>query len=86
MKKGVTLMPSLAEKTNGAAHALPEEWELPKPKKKKWRPECPRCESDNVHRSRRRWWERLVGKWIYPYQCMYRCHKCMFRFWGSLSK
>ncbi len=36
---------------------------------------CPRCGSSNYHRSRRRWYERLVGR-----RRMARCMKCNHRF------
>jgi len=41
---------------------------------------CPSCGSDNVHRSRRKWYERpisLIG--IRPYRC-YHCDRRFFSF------
>lgn len=46
------------------------------------RPACPACKSDNVHRSRRSGWERLLGVGgVRPY----RCHACDHRFFGRID-
>jgi hypothetical protein len=51
------------------------------------RRQCPRCDSDRIHRSHRRaFWERIVATVILPY----RCEFCTLRFfrlkWGPASR
>ena len=42
---------------------------------------CPKCQSLNVHRSRRRGMESLAAVFfVRPF----RCHACEHRFWGSI--
>ena len=36
---------------------------------------CPYCMQDELHRSHRRWWERVVGR-----QPVFRCSNCRKRF------
>lgn len=62
-----------------AAEASPETGvsaEKPNPERHSRRaPCCPYCLSDRVRRSKRRWYERLIGKGI-----MMRCRECRRRF------
>ena len=51
------------------------------------RRQCPRCDSDRIHRSHRRaLWERAVAALILPY----RCEFCALRFfrlkWGPAGR
>lgn len=41
---------------------------------------CPKCQSQDVHRSHRRWWERVLSS-VYPRSRPRRCCSCQHRFW-----
>lgn len=47
--------------------------------------QCPACGSSDVHRSRRRWHERLFNWLLWFHQRPYRCSRCKTRFWVRLT-
>jgi hypothetical protein len=49
--------------------------------------QCPRCDSDRIHRSHRRaFWERAVAALVLPYRCEF-CSLRFFRLkWGPESR
>ena len=58
-----------------AVPSLPPEGNVESPKRVGNYYMCPTCGSTDCHRSRRRWWERLIKR-----PPMARCHRCNHRF------
>lgn len=46
---------------------------------------CPSCGNLELHRSRRRWYERLFNWLFWFHKRPYRCANCQKRFWIRLS-